>query len=278
MSEYMETLKDEEFLPEGWTEDTDIFSSEGWAEPTGEQAEPEEAPTTEQEPETQGEPESVPTTEQEEEKPEKLKFTARVDHQDLDVELDRSELPTMYQKARNTERVQARMNEQSAQREKDEARAKALGFDSLNSMLESAEKTHRDHEVERLVRDGVHEEVAKAMVERKAPEQQRTAPRTERDFMQESLDLLSARPELRGKSIPDEVIRVSATEKKPLVVAYAEYEARQQKAEVEKLRRENEILKQNAASAAKAPVSATTGGGATDTKPKDDFLSGFDDE
>ena len=50
------------------------------------------------------------------------------------------------------------------------------------------------------------------------------------------------------------------------------------KAEADKLRRENRILKQNEASAKQAPVKGVRGGGATDTKPEDDFLRGFNSD
>ena len=89
--------------------------------------------------------------------------------------------------------------------------------------------------------------------------------------------LKAARPDLMGKQLPVEVIRACTDGKNPkhLMVAYAEYELAQQKAEAEKLRKENEVLKQNAAAAARAPVSGVSGGGATNTVPDDDFMKGF---
>ena len=46
----------------------------------------------------------------------------------------------------------------------------------------------------------------------------------------------------------------------------------EQTMELERLRQENEILRQNAEAASRAPVS---GGGDTDTEPEDLFLRGF---
>ena len=60
-----------------------------------------------------------------------------------------------------------------------------------------------------------------------------------------------------------------------LAMAYLNYEARQMKAENERLKSVNKIHEQNAASAARAPVTGTNGGGATDTAPEDPFLIGF---
>jgi hypothetical protein len=82
---------------------------------------------------------------------------------------------------------------------------------------------------------------------------------------------------LRGTTIPSEVAAAAANGQN-LTVAYLAYEAKQAKAEVENLRKENEIFKQNAAAAAKAPVRGVTGGGATDTSPKDPFEVAFDSD
>ena len=106
-------------------------------------------------------------------------------------------------------------------------------------------------------------------------EVQSTQP--QRDFRTEIQQLLEARPDLRGKQLPDEVVKACASQGQNLLAAYSAYEVRQERAAADKLRKENEVLRQNAASAAKAPVSGTQGGGATDVKPEDDFLRGFDD-
>ena len=103
--------------------------------------------------------------------------------------------------------------------------------------------------------------------------------------MAEVKELMRARPDLKGIQLPEEVAKACAEEGKPLVLAYAEYETRMARAaadkarkEAEKVAKENKVLKHNAAAAARAPVSGVSGGGATDTKPKDDFLRGFDSD
>ena len=60
-----------------------------------------------------------------------------------------------------------------------------------------------------------------------------------------------------------------------LATAYLNYEFQQMKAENERLKNTNKIHEQNAASAARAPVTGTSGGGETDTTPSDPFLLGF---
>ena len=304
-------------LPDGWAEGDDIFSDDEWTgteeadesaeEPaqesedgeTSEDADP--APTTEQDesPDDNGEPqEEAPTTEQAtEEKPNtKLKFRARVDREDLDVEMDESELPTVYQKAQNHDRAQAKLAKMSPMLEKAERLSRSLGYENLEAMLSSAEENYQSAEVKRLVGEGVHEEVAKDMVARKMaaaagaapaaeekPEEAEqvstpTSAPAERDFKAEIQELYRVNPKWQGKQLPDEVARTCVQTGKKLVDVVAEYEARQAKAETAKLRKENQILKQNAASAAKAPVKGVTGGGVTDTKAKDDFEMGFDSD
>lgn len=296
----------DDIMPDGWHDEGDFFDEASWGAadtqadesgvdggPAAEEeaaADDESAPTTEQEAapgDAGGTETEAPTTEPVAEvAPHKLKFKARVDRQDLDVELDESDLPTIYQKAQATDRAQAKQA-------KLDQRAKTLGFDGLESMLESVEKNYRANEVNRLVGEGVHEEVAEYVVASHFPAQAPAAPEThastkaepgeagsvsKRDYFAETNQLLTVYPELRGKQLPKEVIQACLDEKQNLLVAYHAYEIKQERAAAEKIRKENEILKQNAASAAKAPVSGTKGGGSTDTKPEDDFLRGFNDD
>ena len=79
---------------------------------------------------------------------------------------------------------------------------------------------------------------------------------------------------MKGEKLPDEVIAACAKEGAPLRAAMAEYELKKAKLEIERLRREIAVLRQNASAAAKAPVKGASAGG-TDTKGKDPFLEGF---
>ena len=60
--------------------------------------------------------------------------------------------------------------------------------------------------------------------------------------------------------------------------AFAEYERGKSRAETRKLQRENQVLRQNAAAAMRAPVRGVGGGGDTKQEPEDPFLMGFNDE
>ena len=94
-----------------------------------------------------------------------------------------------------------------------------------------------------------------------------------RDFVQEVNQLKALYPDF--KEMPDEVA-VAVSNGANLLTAYLAYREKQTTKAAASLKKENEVLKQNAASAAKAPVRGVTGGGATNTKPQNDLLKGFD--
>ena len=94
-----------------------------------------------------------------------------------------------------------------------------------------------------------------------------------RDTIAELAQLKALYPDF--SEVPDEVARAYANGAS-LLTAYVAYREQQTSKTAASLKKENQVLKQNAASAAKAPVKGVTGGGATDTKPKNDLLAGFD--
>lgn len=312
---------DDVFLPEGWGEGDDIFADpESWTggKPADEPAEGQEkpegtapaetggeaAPTPEQQPagdaagaETGAAPTNEPNPAETAPTPEptkqdaphtKLKFKAKIDREDREVEVDESDLPSLYQRAQNHDRAQNKLARLSPLVDSAEAMARMMGYDNLQAMIDKAEEGYRESEVRRLKREGVHEEVARDMVQRrmeeagreaKEKEQEETnAPAGARNFRTETAELLRQRPELQGKKLPEEVVKSCIYQGKNLMVAYAEYEANKEKAEAESLRQRIRILEQNQASAAKAPVKGAVGGGAADTKPEDPFLMGFDSD
>lgn len=291
---------EDSFMPDGWHEGMDIFDEGSWpaegqgdapAAEAGQQTEKAAgeaaAPATEQTAPGEGNAaKTAPATEQPAQQTNKLRFKARVDRQDLDVEVDESEVPSLYEKAQATDRYKGRLNEVNARMERAEARAKAAGYDNVEAWMDAMGNQMEQAEIRRLVDDGVHEEVAKDMAARKfgVPAQKETAPAEPakqsapaRDFAAEVAQLRDVYPDVIAKPIPKEVLSATmdAANHKTLLVAYTEYIVGQQKAEADALRKENEVLKQNAAAAARAPVSGVSGGGATDTGPEDDFLRGF---
>lgn len=303
-------------LPEGYGADDDIFADpQKWTgersdEGAGQSADgedgkgdgAEDAPTTAQETaqDVQGNDDAdAPTTEQDAPTtaqetaaaPNMLKFRAKYDSQETDVEVKESDLPGIWQKAQNHDRMQSRFNEQQTLIGELDAMARMMGYANARDMKDKAAGAYRDAEVQNLMSStGVPERVAKAVVAQEMQSRSaapaaapQTAPSAQaapvRNPQAEVAELLAAKPELYGKQIPQEVFVASALGGKSLLAAYTEYEAAKSRSEAEKLRTENNIHKQNAANAAKAPVKGVASGGAAkDKSGEDDFLRGFNSD
>lgn len=265
-----------ELLPDGWTAGTDIFSAAFSANDggvTGENADggvtsPALAGELSENAETDP---AEPTTPAHGKSSAKLKFSATVDHQKRDVELDEEQLPEMYQKAQVVDRVQAKLARISPVYEQAERISRLLGYETAGDMLADAEN--------------------RVPLSPDAPA---------RDFEAEVETLVKAKPRLLGAPLPEEVVNDCVKNGKPLIRAYLDYEQGRREAsdtmhrtaldavrsENESLRanarafaRENRALRQNAEAAGRAPVRGVSGGGATDTRPGDDpFLKGFDSD
>ena len=303
----------EALIPEGWDGEGDFFDDASWdspietsaeTEPTAEDSTPEVDPTTVEEETVEEEQEEAPTTEPIEDVPRKLKFTAKIDHNDLDVELDESELPDMYQKAQVVERVQSQMGKMKGTVDRATKLAKGMGFDDADSMLIAAAKNHLQNEIDRLVNDEEHPvnpEVAQDIMERRlgytmkdlediegsaaetTPDTSPTQPTAQaptqgRDFQSEVQELLNAHPELVGTELPDEVAKAAVDSGDRLLVAYQKYARNSQARQVQSLVKENQVLKQNAETAQRAPVTGVTGHGIEGNEPDDPFLEGFNSE
>ena len=86
-----------------------------------------------------------------------------------------------------------------------------------------------------------------------------------------SAGTVSATPVNAG-TVPASPATVSANAAQPVTVPEPDYRAM-----YENLRRENEILRQNAEATQRAPVQGVSGGGAV-AAPVDDFIRGFDSD
>ena len=100
-------------------------------------------------------------------------------------------------------------------------------------------------------------------------------PPKARDYAAEVSELLRAHPELRGKPLPDDVTRMAVDEGVPLPEAYRSYAEKETKAELERLREENRVYRQNEEAARRAPVQPVADSGVQE-KAKDPFLAGFE--
>lgn len=278
--------EDAAFLPDGWQEGDDFFADPStWsgasqktgqsiethteAESTEDGMETEEVPTTDQTEETADQSAEQETEEQSGQTEEPVKrsriLKLKVNHEDQEVDIESmtdDELIAALQKSR--------------------------AFDAL-----------KDEQAKARYREVYHEQVSEGMTPAAArlvaanevggknypledtaePEKPSTpAPTVQtqtRDFVQEVNQLKALYPDF--KEMPDEVA-VAVSNGANLLTAYLAYREKQNSKAAASLKKENEVLKQNAASAAKAPVKGVTGGGATNTKPTPGILKGFDDD
>lgn len=292
----MAAIPEEEdvMMPDGYGTGDDFFADE-WtgqdadAQPEPEQeAEPEEpkedAPTTEQ-PEEDHEAQE-PEAETPEDAPRRLRFKARVDREDMDVDIGEDEVPTLYQLAKAGERWKAKNDSMSQQMEHYVQMAKGMGYATVDEMIAKTAESYKNTKVQELVEQGTPQTIAEdyvdRMMQREAaktpnPEPEPAPEHHERDIQAEAKELIVARPDLKMQQLPAEVVDAWRSGEN-LLNAYNRYEARQKEAENQKLKKENNILKQNAAAAAKAPVKGVSGGAPTDTEPEDPFLKGFDSD
>lgn len=97
---------------------------------------------------------------------------------------------------------------------------------------------------------------------------------TLRDFAAEIRELWEIRPDLKGKPLPPEVAQAAAQGQR-LSLAYFAFDAKAARTQAESRRKENDILRQNAASAARAPVKGAAGG-TGEAGARDPFLEGFE--
>ena len=308
----VEAQDDFAIIPEGWDGVGDFFDEASWTDepetseestPVAEDSVPEVDPTTVEEG-TENVEQEAPTTETEPvaDTSRKFKFTAKVDHNDLDVELDEADLPDMYQKAQVVDRVQAQMGKMKGTVDRATKLAKGMGFEDADAMLIAAAKNHLQNEIDRLVNDKehpVHPDVARDIMERRlgytmedldsvqsaaveappesTPPAQTQAPAQGRDFQSEVEELLAEYPELVGKELPAEVAQTAVTSGERLLDVYKKYERNSQAQQVQSLVRENKVLKQNAETAKRAPVTGVTGHGIEGNEPTDPFLVGFEE-
>ena len=309
--------QEDTILPDGWDGSMDFFewmetvanetdessvaeTAETSAEEESGTEESEEVPATDTESEEDGESAAdegdAPATEQEPEKqPDKIKFDANINHKLQSVEIDPSQLPEIYEKAYAADKFRNKLNAKNAELEQAEVVSKLLGYDSIKGMLDAAQKSFEETEIQKLVDEKVHPTIAKDTVTRKIKEAveaaqknrkpaqpENTEPEAKdntqqpgrRDFLPEINELLQVYPELKGKTLPEEVAK-AALKGERVLVAYSKYINKQKKADSDRLQKENKVLRQNAEAAKRAPVRGVAKGGATGETADDPFLKGF---
>ena len=280
--------EDDPILPDGWKEgddlfaevsgDVDSFVADGSEEVTELETENEDGNSVADDPTTveqageeyqsdEGEvsPETPDGEEQVTEKPSR-KLKLKVNHAEEEIDIDKmsdEDLTALLQKGRAFDAMKESENKQKYRRVYQE-QIDAGMTDAAARMVAQNEAGGKTYALEDAAEPVSEEPVAQA---------KESAP--VRDFFAEVAQLRALYPDF--KEIPDEVARAAA-KGVPLLSAYLAYRDQQSAKTAASLKKENEVLKQNAASAAKAPVRGVTGGGNTAPKKVDNFLKGFDSD
>lgn len=278
--------EDDPILPDGWQEgddlfaevsgDVDSFVADGSreetelptenedgnseeADPTTVEAEEEESRSDETADETDApDGESEPQT-----RSRKLKLKVNHREEELDVDaMSDEDLIALLQKGRAFDQRMEQENKQKYRQVYQEQ------IDA--GMTEAAAKLIAQNEAGGKSYSLTDEEPAVETPAVSTPED----PSPVRDFRSEVEQLKALYPEFNV--VPDEVARAAA-KGIPLLTAYLAYRDKQSAQTAASLKKENQVLKQNAASAAKAPVKGVSGGGVA-PKKVDNFLKGFDSD
>ena len=281
--------EEEVLLPSGWQEDKDFFDTASWSggtEPADEQAQDtaeetvteeetgtDDAPTTGEDEgatgqsaveETEGEPSGQTETA---EKPARI-LKLKVNHEDREVnitDMTDDDLRTQLQKAAAFDALKD---------EQTKAKYRQIVQDQISAGMTK--------EIAELVASSACNGKSYTLEDdapapEAAPKQElTTAPATPaRDWNADVARLAQLRPDV--KELPVEVHQAWLNGE-DLVTAYLLHENRALRGSKAAVEKETKVLKQNAASAARAPVRGVTGGGATNTQPESDFLKGFDSD
>lgn len=226
----------------------------------------------------------------------KIKVKYQFNHEDVEEEIDPAALPEIMQLARSSELYKARATqsqEAKALHEKTMVVAKILGYESPEALMEDVLNNSRNSEREALLSKGNSEEIVDDYLARKygakaatidkpaeepAPAAEPAVEKHENSFKEQARELLREFPDLRGQRLPQEVITACASGKATLLDAYRAHKAKSDTAELNRTKKENQILKQNAASASRAPVKGVSKTGGAKGTPEDDFLRGFNSD
>ena len=278
--------EDAAFLPDGWQEGDDFFADPStWSGASHESGQTDETHEEEESTEADMETEEVPTTDETEETADQ---SAEQDAVEESGQTTTSEKRSRILKLKVNHKDQEVDIESMTDDELIEALQKSRAFDAM-----------KDEQAKARYREVYHEQVSEGMtpaaarlvaanevggknypledtVEPEKPSTPVEAPaKPTRNFVDEVNQLKALYPEF--KEMPDEVAK-AVSNGANLLTAYIAYREKQNSKAAATLKKENEVLKQNAASAAKAPVKGITGGGATNTKPTPGILKGFDDD
>lgn len=272
----------EPMLPDGWQEGDDIFADadnwsgdadgqtavEGATDQTETTEEAAEVPTTDAETENgeaqnaeEAQPEALPT--EPTPAPNQRILKLRVNHTEHEVDVNQLSDEALVERLQKAAAFDAMREQQNKQK------YRQIVQDQIYAgMTEDAAHMVATH---KLGKSYPMEDQAPAPAA--APEASAPTPAAPaRDLRAEVAQVQALYPDFKG--VPAELVNEIVTGK-PVLTAYVEYRERQNAQAAASLKKENAVLKQNAAAAARAPVKGVTGTGSPGTKATDPFLAGF---
>lgn len=298
MSEEVKTTYDMEeedpILPSGWKEGDDFFQSDTWTGDTDSADEPgtdsdpsdddaEDNPGDDPDPtKADNDPENSQNADDDpketqpdgggDRKEDSSKtYRLRVNHQDREVTLSEDEVIARLQKSYAWDQMQE---------QKTRAKYKATYQEQIDAGLTPAaarlvaqnECGGKSYEI------GEDGEIVDPDPESK-PEETTEKPPAAAPSTQDLAAQIEQVKAIFGDfaEVPEEVAR-AVSRGADLFTAYTAYRLKESSKAAASLKKENEVLKQNAASAARAPVRGVSGGGDTKQKRESDFLKGFNSE
>lgn len=278
MQDNLNFEEEDVILPDGWTEDTDILN--GFADEEEETIptdDPQQAPIEQQDvpPADDSHQEDKADGEQEVLEEIKPKIKIKYNHEEKELSID--EAAPYVQKGMHYDKIEGTVKEANKL-------AKEMGFTSMNEMISSMRENYINAKVQDLVDDGVHEAVARKLVtdDLKEAESRQAAEEADaeaRRAADEQTRIAKARDEdvsafvkaYPGVTVLPEEVKAANANGIPLVVAYAQYQARQAQIELQQ-------LKQNQNTASRAPVGGVTKHGGIGDQASDPFMDGFDSD
>ena len=300
MSEEVKTTygaeEDAPILPSGWAEGDDLFQSDSWTggagpvdgQDTGRGADDGSTQVstedgdllTTEDPEAEnsqnagdGTEVAAPDGAGADQTPAPKTYRLRVNHEEKDVTLSDDEIIARLQKSYAWDAMQ----EQKAKAKYKEVYQEQIDAGLTPAAAKLVAQNECGGKSYEIGADGeVVDDTQPAAKTSQAPASAETVPADRTRDLAAQIDQVKAIFK-DFTELPEEVARAVA-HGADLLTAYSAYRVREGQKAAASLKKENEVLKHNAASAAKAPVRGVNGGGATKQKKESDFLKGFNSD
>jgi|GEM_PF-1903957 len=285
MEDYNLSYDDDMILPDGFDPNAETYDPNAEVSSTTEEVPTTEQPVAETEVVAEQAEEQTELTTTLDEMPVAPTVRVKYNHEDRELSLDEA---TVYaQKGLNYDKLDEKVKSYEAKNAKSEYLAKQLGYANADEMIEAAAQNYRNRQIRELEEAGNTRAMAEFLVDQrlKAMPEPQVAQQPEEPAPQEQQAnvIQNLSPERKAEldefvklypgivKLPPEVLKANANGIR-LSVAYEQFKSKAAQKELA-------IIKQNQASAAKAPITGTVGKAAPAVEePDDPFMKGFDSD